>query len=213
MKIGIIGGTGGMGKGFALRWSKNHEVIIGSRDAERASSSATEYTNLAKEAYGEEISPRIIEEYYNKKDPKAIKIYQEFGTLGFLGITISGYGAANASNISYGLVAKEFESIDSIAPFGIGNPKPKFLFSNVRIIKPNLVGESKKHLSFFISDGIKTIKAIIFYGLDNAIGNSILSNYKKEFFSFIGFVKKSVWKNKVYFETIIEDGILSNYRI
>ena len=53
MKIGIIGGTGGMRKGFALRWSKNHEVIIGSRDAERASSSATEYTNLAKEAYGE----------------------------------------------------------------------------------------------------------------------------------------------------------------
>ena len=53
MKIGIIGGTGGMGKGFALRWSKNHEIIIGSRDAERASSSATEYTNLAKEAYGE----------------------------------------------------------------------------------------------------------------------------------------------------------------
>ena len=53
MKIGIIGGTGGMGKGFALRWSKNHEVIIGSRDAERAASSATEYTSLAKEAYGE----------------------------------------------------------------------------------------------------------------------------------------------------------------
>jgi len=53
MKIGIIGGTGGMGKGFALRWSKNHEVMIGSRDAERAASSATEYTNLAKEAYGE----------------------------------------------------------------------------------------------------------------------------------------------------------------
>ena len=53
MKIGIIGGTGGMGKGFALRWSKNHEVIIGSRDAERAATSATEYTNLAKEAYGD----------------------------------------------------------------------------------------------------------------------------------------------------------------
>ena len=53
MKIGIIGGTGGMGKGFAFRWCKNHDVTIGSRDAERASSSATEYTNLAKEAYGE----------------------------------------------------------------------------------------------------------------------------------------------------------------
>ena len=105
------------------------------------------------------------------------------------------------------------ETIDSIGPYGLGNPKPRFLFNNVKIIKPVLVGETKKHLSFFISDGIKTIKAIIFYGLDNALGNSILSNYKKEFFSFIGFVKKSVWKNKVYFETIIEDGILSNYRI
>ena len=53
MKVGIIGGTGGMGKGFALRWSQNHNVIIGSRDATRASESATEYTNLAKEAFGE----------------------------------------------------------------------------------------------------------------------------------------------------------------
>ena len=59
MKIGIIGGTGGMGKGFALRWSKNHKVIIGSRDAERAATSATEYTNLAKEAYGN-INGKII---------------------------------------------------------------------------------------------------------------------------------------------------------
>ena len=53
MKVGIIGGTGGMGKGFALRWSQNNDVIIGSRDAARAVESAVEYTNLAKEAFGE----------------------------------------------------------------------------------------------------------------------------------------------------------------
>jgi len=53
MRIGIIGGTGGMGKGFALRWSQNNDVIIGSRDAARAAESAVEYTNLAKEAFGE----------------------------------------------------------------------------------------------------------------------------------------------------------------
>jgi NADPH-dependent F420 reductase len=53
MKVGIIGGTGGMGKGFALRWSQNHNVIIGSRDAARAAESAKEYTNLAKEVFGE----------------------------------------------------------------------------------------------------------------------------------------------------------------
>ena len=52
MKIGIIGGTGGMGKGFALRWCKKHEIIIGSRDAERAISAANEYADLAKDTYG-----------------------------------------------------------------------------------------------------------------------------------------------------------------
>ena len=52
MKIGIIGGTGGMGKGFAFRWCKNHDVIIGSRDAERAASTAAEYTTQAIEACG-----------------------------------------------------------------------------------------------------------------------------------------------------------------
>jgi len=52
MKIDIIGGTGGMGKGFALRWCKKHEIIIGSRDAERAITAANEYLSLAKDAYG-----------------------------------------------------------------------------------------------------------------------------------------------------------------
>ncbi len=55
--------------------------------------------------------PKVIEN--NKKCFFDKKIYQEFGSLGFLGITITGYGAANASNVAYGLVAKEFESIDS----------------------------------------------------------------------------------------------------
>lgn len=52
MKIGIIGGTGGMGKGFALRWCINHDVLIGSRDAERATTAADEYSQTAKEEFG-----------------------------------------------------------------------------------------------------------------------------------------------------------------
>jgi len=52
MKIGIVGGTGGMGKGFALRWCINHDILIGSRDAIKATSAAEEYTKLASEIYG-----------------------------------------------------------------------------------------------------------------------------------------------------------------
>lgn len=52
MKIGIIGGTGGMGKGFALRWCENHDIIIGSREAARAEEAAREYSELAQKEYG-----------------------------------------------------------------------------------------------------------------------------------------------------------------
>ena len=54
MKIGIIGGTGGMGKGFALRWCNKHEILVGSRDSSRAATSADEYTKTAKETFNNE---------------------------------------------------------------------------------------------------------------------------------------------------------------
>ncbi|SRR5579875_965170 len=52
MKIGVIGGTGGMGKGFALRWCLNHDVIIGSRDSARAQEVAREYSSSASAEHG-----------------------------------------------------------------------------------------------------------------------------------------------------------------
>ena len=39
MKIGIVGGTGDIGEGMALRLSSIFEVIIGSRDVDKALSS------------------------------------------------------------------------------------------------------------------------------------------------------------------------------
>ena len=95
--------------------------------------------------------PKVIEN--NKKCFFDKKIYQEFGSLGFLGITINGYGGANASNVAYGLVTKEFESIDSsyrsaisvqsslvihpIFYFGSDEQKKNYL---PELIKGNLVG-------------------------------------------------------------------------
>lgn len=41
MKIGIVGGTGDIGEGIAMRLAPNYDVIVGSRDAERAQTSCT----------------------------------------------------------------------------------------------------------------------------------------------------------------------------
>lgn len=48
MKIAIVGGTGSIGKGFALRWSKKHTIIIGSRDPEKAKAKASEYNDILR---------------------------------------------------------------------------------------------------------------------------------------------------------------------
>lgn len=45
MKIGIVGGTGGMGEGFAMRWCVRHDVIVGSREAQKAKEAAANYMN------------------------------------------------------------------------------------------------------------------------------------------------------------------------
>jgi NADPH-dependent F420 reductase len=52
MKIGIAGGTGGMGEGFALRWCQKHDVVVGSRDAQKAREAAENYVRTAKQTYG-----------------------------------------------------------------------------------------------------------------------------------------------------------------
>lgn len=59
MKIGIVGGTGGMGEGFALRWAQKHDIIVGSRDAARAKEAAEAYASSARQAYGSSMAGSI----------------------------------------------------------------------------------------------------------------------------------------------------------
>ena len=57
------------------------------------------------------LMPRILEANRNEIFDK--DIYKELGSLGLLGPTIDGYGCAGANYVSYGLIAKELEKVDS----------------------------------------------------------------------------------------------------
>ncbi|MEM1942390.1 MAG: NADPH-dependent F420 reductase [Candidatus Nitrosocaldus sp.] len=52
MKIGLVGGTGRMGEGLALRWCVKHDIVVGSRDASKAVAAAQEYMKEALAYYG-----------------------------------------------------------------------------------------------------------------------------------------------------------------
>ena len=60
----------------------------------------------------EKLAPRVIEAYANEQtDPD---IFREMGEMGLLGITLpEEYGGLGGSYVSYGLVAREIERIDS----------------------------------------------------------------------------------------------------
>ena len=80
-------------------------------------------------------------------------IYKEFGSMGFLGSNIKGYGSSEINKVSYGLIAYEIESIDSsyrsaisvqsslvchpIDLFGSINQKEQYLPD---LIKGNIIG-------------------------------------------------------------------------
>ena len=59
MKIGIIGGTGGMGEGFAMRWSFNHDVLIGSRDKQKAEKAAEGTLDSIKSTYADKVKGTV----------------------------------------------------------------------------------------------------------------------------------------------------------
>lgn len=65
----------------------------------------------AHEYCQEKLFPRVIEAYRHENfDPR---IMRELGELGFLGCTIEGYGCAGVNYVSYGLIAREVERVDS----------------------------------------------------------------------------------------------------
>ena len=65
----------------------------------------------AKDYAEQSLMPRILEA--NRNEIFDIEIYKELGELGLLGPTIHGYGCAGVNYVSYGLIAKELEKIDS----------------------------------------------------------------------------------------------------
>jgi len=59
----------------------------------------------------EKLMPRVLEAHRHEKHDRAI--FNEMGALGFLGPTIEGYGCAGVNHVSYGLIAREIERVDS----------------------------------------------------------------------------------------------------
>jgi len=97
------------------------------------------------------LQPNIVESFRNEKFDK--NIMKEMGNFGLFGPTITGYGCAGVNYVSYGLIMREIERIDSgyrscasvqsslvmypIYKFGSQEQKDRFL---PELAKGNLIG-------------------------------------------------------------------------
>jgi glutaryl-CoA dehydrogenase len=72
--------------------------------------------DAARQYSQEKLLPRIRAAFHNESaDPS---VFREMGELGFLGCTIPiEYGGAGLGYVSYGIIAREVERVDSGIPF------------------------------------------------------------------------------------------------
>ena len=85
-----------------------HDILL---LEEQLSDEELSIQNTARDYCQSELMPRILEANRNQVFDK--DIYKEMGNLGFLGAPIKGYGCAGANYVSYGLIAREIERVDS----------------------------------------------------------------------------------------------------
>ena len=96
-----------------------------------------------------------------------------------------------------------FKKVDSLSPFGSGNPEPKFLLENLKVVKSFIVGE--KHIKSILTsnDGL-SIKTISFNSIDSDLGQFLLTN-KTNLFNIAGKLSLNEWKGEKNVEFIIDD--------
>ena len=96
-----------------------------------------------------------------------------------------------------------YQKIDKLSPFGSGNPEPKFILENVKVLKSLIVGEN--HIkSILISPDGSILKTISFNSFETDLGQFLLNN-KTNNFNVVGKLSLNEWKGEKNVEFIIDD--------
>jgi single-stranded-DNA-specific exonuclease len=97
--------------------------------------------------------------------------------------------------------------LEILAPYGQGNPSPRFIFENVRILKANVVG--KDHIRCLLTDeGGGRLSAISFRSLHSLLGETLLHS-KGETLHIVGTLKLDSWQGEERVQLTIDDAMFA----
>ena len=96
-----------------------------------------------------------------------------------------------------------FSEVNSLSPFGSGNPEPKFVVENLELLKSSVVAD--KHIRYLLSapDG-SAVKGIAFNAIKTNLETYLLSKNRKKF-NILGKLSLNEWKGQKKVEFIIDD--------
>ena len=96
-----------------------------------------------------------------------------------------------------------FSEINSLSPFGSGNPEPRFVIEDLELLKSSIVGE--RHIKSLLSarDG-SVIKSVTFNAIKTNLETYLLSKKRKKI-NIFGKLSLNEWKGQKNVEFIIDD--------
>lgn len=114
-------------------------------------------------------------------------------------LTIDGY-------LSLSSATPEFlQKLERLAPYGQGNPTPRFVFSNIRILHAEIVGRNHIKCQVGTLEGNR-LQAIAFKSYETPLGPALL-NHSGRLFHILGTLKLDSWSGKERVQLSIEDAL------
>jgi single-stranded-DNA-specific exonuclease len=94
--------------------------------------------------------------------------------------------------------------LERLAPFGTGNPEPRFALGNLRVLRAEVVGGA--HLRCVLSDGGGNVrlKAVAFRALESELGAALLHG-QGQGFHVAGHLRADRWQGRDEVQLLIDD--------
>ena len=108
-------------------------------------------------------------------------------------------GAVRTSGANLEFVA----ALEKVAPFGAGNPEPRFAISGARIVRADVVGDDHVRCILVGEDGAR-LKAIAFRVVDGPLGPAVLDHGGAPY-HFAGRLRGDTWQGRNDVQLFIDD--------
>ncbi len=103
-----------------------------------------------------------------------------------------------------GVTVELAEKLQQLAPFGAGNPEPRFAMMDVKLLRADLVGANHLRLVFSSEMG-GTLSAIAFRAMDNEMGKALVDLKKGSRVNVAGYIRLNTYAMRTDVQWVVED--------